>query len=172
MANTVKLNEVRPDVIKLQLFLLSLRDIATTWFDSLPVGLVNTWEELVKDYMDIFFPLSLTSERRGEIIVFKQGEDENLYNAWERFKRFLKICPMHGIDLYNASRAGLGCVLMKSRRVVAYGSRRLKNHEKNYPTHDMELAAVVFALKIWRHYLYGKESKVYLDHKSLKYIFT
>ena len=53
----------------------------------------------------------------------------------------------------DASRAGLGCVLMQSGRVVAYGSHQLKNHEQNYPTHDMELAAVVFALKIWRHYL-------------------
>ena len=61
---------------------------------------------------------------------------------------------------------------MQSGRVVAYGSRQLKNHEQNYPTHDMELAAVVFALKIWRHYLYDKEFEVYSDHKSLKYIFT
>ena len=73
---------------------------------------------------------------------------------------------------YDASRAGLGCVLMQSGRVVACGSRQLKNHELNYPTHDMELAAVVFALKIWRHYLYSKEFEVYSDHKSLKYIFT
>ena len=72
----------------------------------------------------------------------------------------------------DASRAGLGCILMQSGRVVAYGSRQLKNHEQNYPTHDMELVAVVFALKIWRHYLYGKEFEVYSDHKSLKYIFT
>ena len=57
------------------------------------------------------------------------------------------------------------------RRVVAYGSRQLKNHEQNYPTRDMEMAVVVFALKIWRHYLYGEEFEVYLDHKSLKYIF-
>ena len=72
----------------------------------------------------------------------------------------------------DASRAGLGCVLMQSGRVVAYCSRQLKNHEHNYPTHDMELAAVVYALKIWCHYLYGEEFEVYSDHKSLKYIFT
>ena len=72
----------------------------------------------------------------------------------------------------DASRAGLGCVLMRSGRVVAYGSRQLKNHEQNYPTHDMELAAVVFALKIWRHYIYGEQFEVYSYHKSLKYIFT
>ena len=71
----------------------------------------------------------------------------------------------------DALRAGLGCVLMQSERVVAYGFRQLKNHEQNYPTHDMELAAVVFALKIWRHYLYGEEFEVYSYYKSLKYIF-
>ena len=99
MANIVKLNGVRPEVIKLQLFLFSLRDVAATWFDSLPVGLVNTWKELVEAYMSRFFSPTLTAERRGEIIVFKQGEDESLYTAWERFKRLLKRCPMHGIDL-------------------------------------------------------------------------
>ena len=78
-----------------------------------------------------------------------------------------------GYTVYcDASRAGLGCVLMQSMRVVAYGSRQLKNHEQHYPTHNMELAAVVFALKIWRHYLYDEEFEVYSDHKSLKYIFT
>ena len=61
---------------------------------------------------------------------------------------------------------------MQSGRIVAYGSRQLKNHEPNYPTHDLEFAAVVFALKIRRHYLYGEEFEVYSDHKSQKYIFT
>ena len=61
---------------------------------------------------------------------------------------------------------------MQSRRVVAYGSRQLKNHEQNYPTHDMVLEAIVFALKIWRYYLYDKQIEVYSDHKSLRYIFT
>ena len=61
---------------------------------------------------------------------------------------------------------------MQSGRVVAYGSQQLKNHEQNYPKHDMELAAVVFALKIWRHYLYGEQFEVFSYHKSLKYIFT
>ena len=99
MANTVKLNGVRPEVIKLQLFPFSLRDIVATWFDSLPYGSVNTWEELMEAYLRRFFPPSLTFERRGEITTFKQGEDESLYTAWERYKRLLKRCPMHGIDL-------------------------------------------------------------------------
>ena len=72
----------------------------------------------------------------------------------------------------DASKDGLGCVLMQSGRVVAYGSRQLKNHKQNYPTHDRELVAIVFALNIWHHYLYGELFEVFSDHKSLKYIFT
>ena len=99
MANTLKLNSVRPEVIKLHLFPFSLRDIAATWYELLPYGSVDTWEELVEAYLGRFFLPSLTSERRREIIVFQQREDEILYIAWERFKRLLNRCPMHGIDL-------------------------------------------------------------------------
>ena len=77
-----------------------------------------------------------------------------------------------GFSVYcDTSRVGLGCVLMQHGRVIAYASRQLKNHERNYPTHDLELAAVVFALKIWRHYLYGDKCEVFTDHKSLHYIY-
>ncbi|WVZ79564.1 hypothetical protein U9M48_027129 [Paspalum notatum var. saurae] len=72
----------------------------------------------------------------------------------------------------DASRQGLGCVLMQDNRVVSYASRQLRAHEEHYPTHDLELAAVVHALKIWRHYLLGNKCDIYTDHKSLKYIFT
>ena len=72
----------------------------------------------------------------------------------------------------DASRDRLGCVLMYFGRILAYGSKQLKNHEHNYPTHDLELATIVFALKIWRHYWYGEQFEVFSDHKSLKYIFT
>ena len=65
---------------------------------------------------------------------------------------------------------GLGCVLMQEGKVVAYASRQLKPHEKNYPMHDLELTAIVFALKIWRHYLYREKCFIYTDHKSLKYL--
>ena len=78
-----------------------------------------------------------------------------------------------GFVVYNdASRQGLGCVLMQNDRVIAYASRQLKKHEKNYPTHDLELAVVMFALKIWRHYLYGVPCRIFTDHKSLQYIFS
>ena len=73
---------------------------------------------------------------------------------------------------YDASNDGLGCVLMQYGRVVAYGSKQLKNHEQNYPTHNLELAAIIFALKIWSHYLYGEQFEVFSDYKSQKYIFT
>ncbi|GKE26143.1 putative nucleotidyltransferase, ribonuclease H, partial [Tanacetum coccineum] len=77
-----------------------------------------------------------------------------------------------GYQIYSASKKGLGCVLMQHGKVIAYASRQLKPYEENYPTHDLELAAVVFALKIWRHYLYGETCDIFTDHKSLKYIFT
>ena len=72
----------------------------------------------------------------------------------------------------GTSRQGLRYVLMQDGRVIAYVSHQLKKHETNYPTHDLELAVVVFALKIWRHYLYGKTCRIFTDHKSLKYLLT
>jgi hypothetical protein len=72
----------------------------------------------------------------------------------------------------NTSKKGLGCVLMQNKNVIVYASHQLKPNEQNYYTHDLELAAVVFALKIWRHYLYGKRCEIYTDHKTLKYFFT
>ena len=82
----------------------------------------------------------------------------------KRGQRYIVYC--------DALKDGLGCVLMQSRRVVVYGSRQLKNHERNYPTHDMELATIVFALNIWHHCLYGEQFEVFSDHKNMKYIFT
>jgi hypothetical protein len=82
----------------------------------------------------------------------------------DQSKRFTVYC--------DASSDGLGCVLMQEGRVIAYASRQLRRHELNCPTHDLELAAVAHALKIWRHYLSGQRCDIYTDHKSLKYIFT
>ncbi len=72
----------------------------------------------------------------------------------------------------DASRVGLGCVLMQNGKVIAYASRQLKIHEKNYPTHDLEVAVVVFAFKIWQHYVYGVHVDVFTDHKILQYVFS
>ncbi|GKE04746.1 putative reverse transcriptase domain-containing protein [Tanacetum coccineum] len=70
----------------------------------------------------------------------------------------------------DASRKGLGAVLMQREKVIAYASHQLKIHEKNYTIHDLELGAVVFAFKMWRHYLYGTKCVVFIDHKSLQHI--
>ena len=76
-----------------------------------------------------------------------------------------------GFEIFSdVSYQGLGCILMQHGRVIAYAFRQLKSHEINYPTHDLELAAVVFALKIWRHYLYGETFPIFTDHRSHKYL--
>ena len=119
----------------------------------------------------------MTKLTRKEV---KFQSNDSCERAFQELKRRLTSAPIlvvpergqeHSV-YYDASKDELGCVLMQFGRVVVYGSRQLKNHGQNYPTHDMELAAIVFALKIWCHYLYGEEFKVYSDHKSLKYIFT
>ena len=79
-------------------------------------------------------------------------------------------CGKEYVIYSDAPLNGLGCVLMQEGKVVAYASRQLKPHEKNYPMHDLELAAIVFGLKIWRHYFYGEKCFIYTDHKSLKYL--
>ena len=101
-------------------------------------------------------------------------------NSFEQLKGMLVEAPIltqptlgKEYTLYSdASSIGLGCVLMQDGKVVAYTSRQLKPHEQNYPTHDLELATIVFALKIWRHYLYGENCRIYTDHNSLKYLLT
>ena len=106
--------------------------------------------------------------------------DDKFQSSFERLKEILVeapvlIKPTSGRDytMYNdASRIGMGCVLMQVGKVVAYASRQLKSHEQNYPTHDLELVAIVFALKIWRHYLYREKCRIFIDHKSLKYLIT
>ena len=101
-------------------------------------------------------------------------------NSFEQLKEMLVEAPVlthptlgKEYTLYSdASGIGLGCVLKQDGKVMAYASRLLKPHEQNYPAHYLELAAVVFALKIWQHYLYGKRCRIYTDHKSLKYLLT
>ena len=106
--------------------------------------------------------------------------DGKCQSSFERLKEILVealvlIQPTMGRDstVYsNVSRRSLGCVLMQDGKVAVYASRQLKPHEQNYLTHDLELAAVVFALKIWRHYLYGEKCRIFTNHKSLKYLLT
>ena len=131
-----------------------------------------------KRFIDYFSQIeaSMTRLARKEV---KFDWDDRCEEAFKELKRRLTSAPIlivpdrgQGYTVYcDASRGGLGYFLMQSLRVVAYGSRQLKNHEQNYPTHDKKVESIVFALKIWRHYLYGEEFEVYSDHKSLKYIF-
>ena len=139
------------------------------------LGLAGYYMRFIEDFFRIAAPMTRLTQKE-----VKFDWDDRCEEAFQELKRRLTLAPImivpdkgQGYTVYcDASRAGLGCVLMQSGRVVAYGFRQLKNHEQNYPTHNMELATVVFAFKIWRHYLYGKEFEVYSDHKSLKYIFT
>jgi len=78
-----------------------------------------------------------------------------------------------GFVVYSdASKRGLGCVLMQHGRVIAYASRQLKSYKVNYPIHNLELAVVVFALRVWRHYLYRSQVQIFTNHKSLKYLMS
>ncbi|GJT86262.1 putative reverse transcriptase domain-containing protein [Tanacetum coccineum] len=117
------------------------------------------------------------SEMKKEINKrFEWGADED--EAFQKLKQDLctaLILPLpEGPDDFivycDASLKGYGAVLMQRDKVIAYASRQLKTHEENYTTHDLELGAVVFALRLWRHYLYGTKCVVYTDHKSLQYI--
>jgi hypothetical protein len=100
--------------------------------------------------------------------------------SFQELKKRLTTAPIlvmpdmeRSFSIYcDASGQGLGYVLMQDGHMVAYASWQLRRHEVNYPTHDFELATVVHALKIWMHYLMGKRCELYMDHKSLKYIFT
>ena len=139
------------------------------------LGLAGYYRKFVADFSKLAMPLT-TLTRKGK--KFEWTED--CEKSFQELKRRLTSAPIltipdgdEGFVIYSdASKMGLGAVLMQNGKVIAYASRQLKDYEKNYPTHDLELAAVVFALKIWRHYLYGVRCQIYTDHQSLKYFFT
>ena len=140
------------------------------------LGLAGYYRRFVEGFSRIAAPLTALT-RKDKKYEWTPKCEEN----FQKLKRKLTSAPVliiPNVDAGNfviysdASKTGLGAVLMQDGKVVAYASRQLKNHEQNYPTHDLELAAVVFALKIWRHYLYGNKCEIYTDHQSLKYIFT
>jgi len=113
--------------------------------------------------------------RKGQAYVWDSKCENSFLELNKRLTSasvLILLNPKESFVVYcDASKMGLGGVLIQNRQVVAYASRQLKVHEKNYPTHDLELAAVVFVLKILRHYLYGSKFEVFSDHKSLKYLF-
>ena len=139
------------------------------------LGLAGYYRRFVRGFSVIASPLTKLL-RKG----IKFEWTDKCQNSFEQLKGMLVEAPVltqptsgKEYTLYSdASCTGLGCVLMQDGKVVAYASRQLKPHEQNYPTHDLELAAIVFALKIWRHYLYGEKCRIYTDHKSLKYLLT
>ncbi|WVZ97494.1 hypothetical protein U9M48_043023 [Paspalum notatum var. saurae] len=139
------------------------------------LGLAGDYCRFIKDFSKTAKPMTSLTKKNA-----RYSWSPNCEEAFQSLKRSLTTAPvlaqpdvMKPFDVYcDASGNGLGCVLMQEGRVVAYASSPLRKHEANYPTHDLELAAVVHALKIWRHYLLGNTCNIYTDHKSLKYIFT
>ncbi|WVZ75733.1 hypothetical protein U9M48_023766 [Paspalum notatum var. saurae] len=139
------------------------------------LGLAGYYRRFIKDFSKIAKPMTSLTKKNAKFVWGPKCED-----GFRELKKLLTTAPVLAqpdvtkpFDVYcDASGQGLGCVLMQEGRVIAYASRQLRKHEANYPTHDLELAAVVHALKIWRHYLLGNTCHIYTDHKSLKYIFT
>ncbi|GAB2279902.1 hypothetical protein Dimus_039391 [Dionaea muscipula] len=139
------------------------------------LGMAGYYRRFVEGFSTLALPLTSLIRKDGKFVWSDACE-----RSFVELKRRLTTAPVLALPIEggnfviysDASLQGLGCVLMQHGRVIAYVSRQLKTHERNYPTHDLELAAVVFALKLWRHYLYGESCEVFTDHKSLKYIFT
>nr|AAV31278.1 putative polyprotein [Oryza sativa Japonica Group] len=139
------------------------------------LGLAGYYRRFIENFSKIAKPMTRLLQKD---VKYKWSEEceqsfQELKNRLISAPILILPDPKKGFQVYcDASKLGLGCVLMQDGKVVAYASRQLRPHEKNYPTHDLQLAAVVHALKIWRHYLFGTRTEVYTDHKSLKYIFT
>ncbi|KAI3744724.1 hypothetical protein L1987_57815 [Smallanthus sonchifolius] len=138
------------------------------------LGLAGYYRRFIEGFSKIAQPLTALTQKRK---AYNWGDNQE--SAFQHLKQKLCSAPIlalpEGTDDFvvycDASIQGLGCVLMQREKVIAYASCQLKIHEKNYTTHDLELGAVVFALKIWRHYLYGTKCTIYTDHKSLQHIF-
>ncbi|GJU37597.1 putative reverse transcriptase domain-containing protein [Tanacetum coccineum] len=137
------------------------------------LGLAGYYRRFIEGFSKIAKSMTKLTQKG---IKFDWGEKEE--NAFQLIKQKLCSAPILALPEGNedfvvycdASHKGLGVVLMQREKVIAYASRQLKVHEKNYTTHDLELGSVVFALKIWRHYLYGTRCTVFTDHKSLQHI--
>ncbi|GKE10317.1 putative reverse transcriptase domain-containing protein [Tanacetum coccineum] len=139
------------------------------------LGLAGYYRRFIENFSKITKPLTVPTQKSK---TYDWGEEQE--NAFQTLKD--KLCnapvlalpdgPEDFVVYCDTSGLGLGCVLMQRGKVTAYASRQLKIHEKNYTTHDLELGEVVFALKIWRHYLYGTKSVIHTDHKSLQHIFS
>ncbi|KAF8110678.1 hypothetical protein N665_0080s0013 [Sinapis alba] len=139
------------------------------------LGLAGYYRKFVKRFSSIAQPITKLT---GKDVKFAWSEEcERSFSALKDMLTSAPVLVLHEADqpyvVYtDASITGIGCVLAQNGKVIAYASRQLTKHEGNYPTHDLEMAAVVVALKIWRSYLYGAKVQILTDHKSLKYIFT
>ncbi|XP_075486462.1 uncharacterized protein LOC142526075 [Primulina tabacum] len=139
------------------------------------LGLAGYYRKFVEGFSSIATSLTKLTQKNS-----KFNWSEECEKSFQTLKEKLASTPVlvlptedKSFTIYSdASKEGLGCVLMQEGRVISYASRQLKPYEKNYPTHNLELAAVVFALKIWRHYLYGAKCEIFTYHQSLKYLFT
>ncbi|GJU60900.1 putative reverse transcriptase domain-containing protein [Tanacetum coccineum] len=137
------------------------------------LGLAGYYQRFIEGFSKIAKPMTKLTQKK---VAFEWGDKQEA--AFQTLKNKLCSAPIlalpQGAENFivycDASHKGLGAVLMQNEKVIAYASRQLKIHEKNYTTHDLELGAVVFALKIWRHYLYGTKCTVFTDHKSLQHI--
>ncbi|KAJ9538993.1 hypothetical protein OSB04_031726 [Centaurea solstitialis] len=137
------------------------------------LGLAGYYRRFIANFSKIAQPLTTLTQKDKKFVWGEKQEE-----AFQLLKHKLCNAPIlalpEGTDNFvvycDASHQGLGCVLMQNEKVIAYASRQLKVHEKNDTTHDLELGAVVFALKIWRHYLYGTKCTIFTDHKSLQHI--
>ncbi|KAL4295736.1 hypothetical protein GQ457_12G011360 [Hibiscus cannabinus] len=139
------------------------------------LSLAGYYQRFVKGFSVIALPLTklLRKDQAFEWSEDRQRSFDKLKQALTHAPVLIQPEPGKEFTPYSdASHSGLGCVLMQGDNVIAYASRKLKPHELNYPTHDLELAAIVFALKILRHYLYGEKCNMFTDHKSLKYLLT
>ena len=139
------------------------------------LGLVGYYRKFVDGFWKIALPLTRLTRKKEPFCWL-----EACQQSFNELKRRLTSTPVltlpsgkDGFAVYcDASKKGLGCVLMQNDKVIAFASRKLKKHEQNYPTHDLELASVVFALRIWWHYLYGVPCRIFTDRKSFQYLFT
>ena len=139
------------------------------------LGLAGYYRRFIKGFSVIASTLTKLL-RKG----VKFEWDDKCQSSFEQLKKILVEAPVltqptpgRENALYSdASKIGLGCVLMQDGKVVTYASKQMKPREQNYLTHDLELVAVVFVLKIWRHHLYGEKCRIFIDHKSLKYLLT
>ncbi|GKA07551.1 putative reverse transcriptase domain-containing protein [Tanacetum coccineum] len=137
------------------------------------LGLAGYYRRFIEGFLKIAKPMTKLTQKK---VAFEWGDKQDA--TFQTLKNKLFSAPIlalpQGAENFvvycDASHKGLGTVLMQNEKVIAYASRHLKIHEKNYTTYDLELGAVMFALKIWRHYLYGTKCMVFTDHKSLQYI--